>query len=59
MKKRFDKLSIRGVLSLLAGVAGLVYNLWILESEEPFAVAISGIFVLIGLLLLLWVEDHE
>ncbi len=56
MKKKLDKLSIRGVIIFFVASAGLVYEMFFSVDTEIFLLILYGIVLLIALFLIFFLE---
>jgi hypothetical protein len=55
--KSFDRYSLRGVVLMFAGVAGIIAEYLFMKPAELFLVIMYGMVILIGLILIGWVRE--
>lgn len=56
--KSFDRYSLRGVVLMVAGAAGIVAEYFFMQPVELFLVIMYGLVILIGLILIGWVREQ-
>lgn len=57
--KKFDRYSIRGIIFMTLGLAGICYELFSSRPKELFVIILYGFVVSIGLLLIFRIKDHD
>jgi hypothetical protein len=57
--KKFDGFSVRGLVFFVAGLAGIVYELFFSKPSELIIIVLYGIVVFIGLWLVFMKQETE
>jgi len=56
--KSFDRYSLRGVVLMVIGAAGIMAECFFMKPVELFLLIMYGMVILIGLILIGWVREQ-
>ena len=57
--KRFDKMSIRGVIFIIVGLAGIAYELFSVRRAELWVIGMYGFVFCLGISLIFFIKDRD